>query len=633
MIRCETALEIAVQEGHRDIVELLLEQETNAIRCREYGGRTPLMTAVKHGRLDIFNLLLSKGANISERCVNGQNLSFEFAMNLGKNELIKYENHKCHVESTIGHLAAIHGNVEIIRILPRELLEVGDAFNATPFHFAACHAQYSVIGALAWLAISPSKRTSNGSTIMHSAASCKQVIALCIFEEREYFKNILYQTDNENRTHIHILFMHGTKPLSFIEKRDQNEKDKAHLHHYFEKSPHFIGMRKLADGYNRTPFHYAAISGKWYVFIYHLRRYYQETISLMRIKDYFNDTALDLVLKSADYINTLNLYFNCSSGYDLLSCDFDHTLVLTDHEICLWFILYFNDFNRDIYEVNEISKYIKILILKNSIYGLIIMKSFLPHVYKHAVFKVENWIKMHALEYDKTGRIGAQVFYKEFSLCNQPYNVSVFHKIMFNSENDYWMYSPSYSSFTLSSMCSWVENIDQCFDKDGYNLLHRAIMGGHAGGVRMLLHNCRASVNVRAKSGETALQLLLKYTPFCQRIFYSQIIHETILNDKGPVEEKRRMGKISELKEHNFVSDILLGLNNFELHDLKFSELCSTTKKGLSIIHMISAKGLTNIVKYLGKKFGKKLLACRSVHGFTPIYLARNSIIKQQKHI
>ena len=70
LIRCETALEVAVQNGNRIIVDLLLAQRENALHCRQYEGRTPILTAARYGRPDVVKLLLSKGANVYDRCID-----------------------------------------------------------------------------------------------------------------------------------------------------------------------------------------------------------------------------------------------------------------------------------------------------------------------------------------------------------------------------------------------------------------------------------------------------------------------------------------------------------------------------------------------------------------------------------
>lgn len=68
-IRCETALEVAIRNGHTEIVRRLIEIRNNTLRCREAGGRTPIFTAMKFKRSEIFKLLLKKNLKKSDRCI------------------------------------------------------------------------------------------------------------------------------------------------------------------------------------------------------------------------------------------------------------------------------------------------------------------------------------------------------------------------------------------------------------------------------------------------------------------------------------------------------------------------------------------------------------------------------------
>ncbi|XP_052712215.1 uncharacterized protein LOC128186477 [Crassostrea angulata] len=68
-LRCEPALEIAIQNGHTEVVKRLLKSSNDALRCRESGGRTPVFTALKFKRLEIFNILMQEGISKFDRCL------------------------------------------------------------------------------------------------------------------------------------------------------------------------------------------------------------------------------------------------------------------------------------------------------------------------------------------------------------------------------------------------------------------------------------------------------------------------------------------------------------------------------------------------------------------------------------
>ncbi|CAG2254865.1 unnamed protein product [Mytilus edulis] len=55
--------------------------------------------------------------------------------------------------------------------------------------------------------------------------------------------------------------------------------------------------------------------------------------------------------------------------------------------------------------------------------------------------------------------------------------------------------------------------LDRCFDKDGYNLLHRAVIGGNLLGTQFLVNKGMKLSHV-SHHGKSALQILLSKAPF-----------------------------------------------------------------------------------------------------------------------
>ncbi|VDI10523.1 Hypothetical predicted protein [Mytilus galloprovincialis] len=57
--------------------------------------------------------------------------------------------------------------------------------------------------------------------------------------------------------------------------------------------------------------------------------------------------------------------------------------------------------------------------------------------------------------------------------------------------------------------------LDRCFDKDGYNLLHRAVIGGNLLGTQFLVNKGMKLSHV-SHHGQSALQILLSKAPFLE---------------------------------------------------------------------------------------------------------------------
>ncbi|CAG2254864.1 unnamed protein product [Mytilus edulis] len=177
LITCETALNAAVRNGYFEIVKTLLRESSSTIDCTTYDGKTPLMTAVRYNRTNMFYHLYLNGANKAKKCVHAYDF-FLVQSKLGRSELLLLTAEQCPVGATVAHVIAMHGNVDMMVFMYNNGFvdwEQRDADQTTPLHHAFCHCNYYfiVLNNMKKLNLNFSAETVNGSSVFHSAAICR----------------------------------------------------------------------------------------------------------------------------------------------------------------------------------------------------------------------------------------------------------------------------------------------------------------------------------------------------------------------------------------------------------------------------------------------------------------------------
>lgn len=219
-ILCQSALHLAVAGSHTEVVKVLLSQSDNTAHCVDFTGRTPLHEAVRRNNVYIAELLIFKGARVSQKCRHFQNVSSyvhwmpgKFTSDglrgkncsfLSRKEQVDYNQDVCHCGSSPFLLAARYGYVEVASLLLRHDAQPrdSDCQGATSLHVAACHGHYNFIR---WLIsqrpyLHINFKSKNRSTPLHSAAICtinKNIIPLIEMGAS------IYDTDQRGMTPLH----------------------------------------------------------------------------------------------------------------------------------------------------------------------------------------------------------------------------------------------------------------------------------------------------------------------------------------------------------------------------------------------------------------------------------------------
>jgi ankyrin repeat protein len=208
LITCETALNAAVRKGHLHVVNILMKEEDNALRCTTYNGKTPLMTAVKYNQTEIFKILHYKNSTMSLKCEHSFNIfDIYFQSKLDISERAGLITERCPSGASVVHLLAMHGNSDMLSFMYQSGFsdwDLTDTENATPLHYAFCHNTNFFITAAHELKLNFTARTLNMSTIFHSAAICK---GLSLYQnsrnDYKYKLNVTDVVDKDGRSILH----------------------------------------------------------------------------------------------------------------------------------------------------------------------------------------------------------------------------------------------------------------------------------------------------------------------------------------------------------------------------------------------------------------------------------------------
>ncbi|CAG2252920.1 unnamed protein product [Mytilus edulis] len=159
-------------------------------------------------------------------------------------------------------------------------------------------------------------------------------------------------------------------------------------------------------------------------------------------------------------------------------------------------------------EVN-MDELLEISINKSRIYPILIMKVYAEREVKHVLEKSFN-IPFLLSKSNSPHMI--ELLLNAINGLHCDGERSALHEILHNDRNIQWTFHSH--SFLNPIFKKYSANfIDECFDDQGYNLLHRSIMGGHLNTIKYLV---RKGMNVWhfSKDNNSALEICIYNSPF-----------------------------------------------------------------------------------------------------------------------
>ena len=625
LILCHSALHAAVGSGHDKIISRLLSEESNALSCQDYSGRTPIHEAIRKNNTKIVNILLEKDPKIIHyKC--GEMQEGDISNMLGFDELDEYRADICHCGYTPLHLAARYGfeHLGVSFIIKGARVDEEDCNGATPFHVAACHDQVGFIYIFSHPNVHGdiNRKTLNGSTPLHSAAACGAVDAI---DYLHYYKANLTAVDDSGLTALHYSIIHaktsqfaygvffddswsdGTFELTKVDHMGNimgiflNEKQ-------IENTYPYQGLNTLVklvftgsdidavDINGQTPLHIAAHNGLVYV----VEVLLQGNATLEK-RDNNGKTPLEVAIENAPQMD--NLYSHAYGkvvGYLMFhgaspgKCNRSGNSLL----------------HRAI--INQQPHIIQQLLLKGA-----------------SLTCKDNLGRTPLVTYLQNGGKWIDTIINAFSVsvaikCGEPFNTSLFHLLSYRPptiEDDNFFdsrtckfYNPGECKVNNGALANAIEShpskqeiIRSCLDTEGFTPLHRAAQGGNVIAIRYLLAN-GADDSILSPHGHDALTLAVLFSGsnFWRLHGGYYTTHE-------------------EMLEMIRASDAAIELLHHAMKSRGYQIACDSSKPELTLYHLAASRGLANFIEVLlkEKESHQVDVNCPNKDGLTPMYLAK----------
>ena len=642
----ETALHAAVARGHVDVIKTLLSQDQNAINCPNSATRLPLHEAVHANNYNILETLLKSGVDANVHC-NDRMLSSSTG---SFTEGTMFPT-RCPCGFTAMHIAAKHGYHSIAELLIKYEVDPDtfDCNGSTPLHIASCHNMPSLVTLLVSSGADIDARSLNGSTPLHSAASCfsKDVFGPLFDLGCDH-----QATDGEGMTALHYVVkdithvgseyfadLYATNPKGWIEKHSgafQTITSELDIQYPWLNT--LIKLVKLdskrgkantlamQDHRNRTFFHILEEKTSTFNYLTGSSRFSESSLVLSLTPFIISyDIAVSERLK--DRVVALNKPYEqalvATSFTRVISRAYTKTFTklncshLLDY-VRLHFVYAANTLLQTGVDVNcRGASGLTPLLAYLRIGGRHMSKVLVKHnvkvditcgdPFEDSVFHLASYHKLHYLHYLYEYLKGSDNWQKYLQTENAFFDYFLDKYDEHIDEGNLKTIKTGDGPLTLAILFYFDGSnvLDECFDAEGYNALHRAAQGANLVAIEKFL-SLGANLSIETHDGSSPLWLsvlyAVKYRPF--------------LNLEVP-------GALTAL-EVEFASLSASTILNHLLKDGTLDIGCSEKRSDLTLYHVAATRGMWQFIAHLlssGEIVGVDV-DCPNRDGITPMYLA-----------
>ncbi len=598
---CETALYAAVSRNNLEMANLILEYGNASVNCKHGSGRTPLMVALSQKNPQMVELLINEGADINAKCESSRSISdfiYDFAVIGFKSDTLIYCASRDEVAcngSRVIDFAFAHGLWKmIIPLTPKAELNASSSDNVglSRTTVAAIYDKVDYINASYGNRINS---IPNIETVLRYAAVCHSVKTLThLLNSNDLSKFTVVYEDGKTLLHFATLGSSNITTEAYVTHSCASSKcvcpNMTHSDIVDEKRLEtarllikvLISFINRQDNYGRTALHYAVVHGSL-----KLAKYLVTTGADWTIKDQWGDTALEFALRERPLSPKLSCRWTSEKGFQV--CDIFDELVsyllqnssikkcdmraknlldsLLDHKLPLSLYTLF----KSGLDVNCAQQHFK-RILSESVYI--------------------DWDRRHwyIFEVFKIFQINVDV------VCDVPFKQSELHLMAYvtvKASEVRNLFEPSVydTPFPLERFVAThpnaVEILNECYDREGYLAIHRAVQGRNLPAVSWFIE-IGVDISKKTKSGWTAIALAVR-----------NLYGSDLDNDEGRIFE------------------MLLRKMQEESHTIL---QCNPELVDLSPLHVAGSRTPV-ILKMIHSKIPALSLNCTNDDGIQPIYM------------
>ena len=621
-----TALNIAIQFDHTEVVSLLLKEFPHTLDCIDGWGRTPLLQSITERKLGSYKKILQiRKANDICHEVALHVLSENF-----KYYPYQFDANTCPRHAQLSHLLAKYGTKEMIDYTMTQNIHIycvsPDVPNLIPFHLAIessniyftdmCSKRLNYVQVR-------NIKTEAEATVFHHAARYGQFDILRNISKLTYHL-VPELIDIYGRSILQYAVLEPNDGSRFESEISKKIVSWLHEKHYHDLSHH--------DASGRNVIHYAIATGHSNVVSYVISVLKEDFWLLIAKTDMNGYNTIDFGLHFLESKRLTKCYVCMRQDlWSRITRKMKNNIgkvsdIMTNQEMSVFLVIRYafqNGFN-----INFFRNHFQQILSKSDVLTIALLE-----YQQESPFDFTDQIilsirkGMHPISFLTLARYKPEWLHQ----CNKHLNASPLHVFMQNGDKNIFY---SLNLINHPAPKNYEIFLNWNFHEHGIQIFRRIF--GYAGQFDNQFLSCATleglnllHVSLRHGNLFTAHYLLLSGISILNNYFTAQSFFFMAMFSKLKFEIPDKLYEVTvntdtkKLTQIEYLDYIINLCYKKEQRHLKLVDVCNEERHGLSLTHFAAVNGLTRFLRVVNKRFGNKVLACRNKDLITPLYLAK----------